>query len=285
MTALPGYIEPRGRWAPASDPTARHGRPWPARPPRGVCAHYVGAPGMMTLRDHEACHAEYRGILRYTLARTDFHYTDIEYNLGACPHGILTELRGLDVEGAAQLDANADYVSVLALMNVADVLSANTAHALYLARIATLGRFGGADQLIGHQQAAGNPTGTDCPGPAVMAWVRGGGADPFSEGDDMERGLFVYEVIDPAHPQRGYVLDRWGGLHPFGGAPAIHWPGPAPSWEGKDAARSIVVQDWTTGAGYLVDLYGGSHPFNGGKPASDRPYWPGAPLQPLPFPG
>ncbi len=78
------------------------------------------------------------------------------------------------------------------------------------------------------------------------------------------------------HPGAGYVLDGWGGIHPFGGAPAVtkstgYWPG-------KDLTRGIVLLPNDTG-GYVVDSWGGLHPFavggNALPPAiHNGPYWP-----------
>jgi hypothetical protein len=73
----------------------------------------------------------------------------------------------------------------------------------------------------------------------------------------------------------GYVLDGYGGLHPFSGAPALssgaYWPG----W---DIARSIWLLAGSTMAapsGYLLDGYGGVHPFGGAAAIASYPYWPG----------
>ncbi len=78
----------------------------------------------------------------------------------------------------------------------------------------------------------------------------------------------------------GYILDGWGGPHPFGTAlptnGAAYWPG----W---DIARGIVlVPDGTGGAigGYVLDGWGGMHPFGiGGIPPPRKitvgPFWNG----------
>lgn len=78
----------------------------------------------------------------------------------------------------------------------------------------------------------------------------------------------------------GYVVDGWGGVHPFGqgglGAP------PAPSgtryWQGWDIVRGIATMPDGSG-GFILDGWGGLHPFglNGKNPpaVSTGPYWKG----------
>jgi len=66
----------------------------------------------------------------------------------------------------------------------------------------------------------------------------------------------------------GYVLDGWGGIHRFGGAPKL---GAGPYFPGFDVARKLVSfkSGW-----YVLDAYGALHPV-GGAPALATPYWPG----------
>jgi hypothetical protein len=79
----------------------------------------------------------------------------------------------------------------------------------------------------------------------------------------------------------GYVLDGFGGLHPFrvGGrnVPAVHG---GPYWPGWDIARGVAILPDGTG-GYIVDGSGGVHPFGIGshapppQPGAGAPYFPG----------
>ena len=79
----------------------------------------------------------------------------------------------------------------------------------------------------------------------------------------------------------GYVLDGWGGIHPFriGSAatpPAIRF---GPYFTGRDVARRIVLLPDGSG-GYLLDMAGGLHPFAVGAaspppPVGDSPYFAG----------
>ncbi len=68
----------------------------------------------------------------------------------------------------------------------------------------------------------------------------------------------------------GYVLDGFGGIHPFGGAPGVsataYWPG----W---DIARGIVLA--SDASGYVLDGFGGLHPFGGAPAAHTSGYWAG----------
>jgi hypothetical protein len=79
----------------------------------------------------------------------------------------------------------------------------------------------------------------------------------------------------------GYTLDGYGGLHPFGNAPAIS--SPSPTWPNWDIARGIAIAPNSTSTsvtGYVLDGWGGIHPFAAGAasappPVRDGPYWPG----------
>jgi len=66
----------------------------------------------------------------------------------------------------------------------------------------------------------------------------------------------------------GYVLDGYGGIHPFGGAPVLKT---TKTWS-FDMARALVLQ--STGAGgYVLDGWGGVHPF-GTATLSQAQQWP-----------
>jgi hypothetical protein len=74
----------------------------------------------------------------------------------------------------------------------------------------------------------------------------------------------------------GYILDGYGGIHPFGGVPAVR---STFYLAGRDLARRIVLNPAGTG-GYVLDAYGGFHPFAVGAaamPPTPNPiaYWPG----------
>nr|MDQ6884288.1 hypothetical protein [Candidatus Dormibacteraeota bacterium] len=72
----------------------------------------------------------------------------------------------------------------------------------------------------------------------------------------------------------GYVLDGWGGVHPFGSAPAVSGTAFWPNW---DIARGIV--SWTGApaqqpGGWTVDGWGGVHAFGSAPAVVSHGYWP-----------
>jgi hypothetical protein len=71
-------------------------------------------------------------------------------------------------------------------------------------------------------------------------------------GWDIIRGL----ALAPGG-QGGYLLDGFGGLHPFGNAPPIT---SGPYWGGWDIARGIALRA-DGHSGYVLDGWGGLHPF------------------------
>jgi hypothetical protein len=70
----------------------------------------------------------------------------------------------------------------------------------------------------------------------------------------------------------GYVLDLYGGLHPFGGAPSLSTSWYQPGW---DIARGVALNPDGV-SGYVLDGFGGLHAI-GGATASipGAPYWGG----------
>lgn len=114
---------------------------------------------------------------------------------------------------------------------------------------------------------------------AIVRWVE---AIRLQEDRDMaEPGIYVDSVFHPSGDGRGYHLDRWGGVHAFGGARKIG--GNPGYWAGLDVARTLHVTSWDTPAGYVVDLRGGVHPFGGARKPADAPYWEHEPLRRFPL--
>ncbi|MEP6622932.1 MAG: DUF3152 domain-containing protein, partial [Acidimicrobiia bacterium] len=66
----------------------------------------------------------------------------------------------------------------------------------------------------------------------------------------------------------GRMLDAWGGIHAFGGAPRLASPA---YWPGQDLARALVLRP--AGGGWLVDAWGGAHAFGGAPPVRSSAYW------------
>ncbi len=81
---------------------------------------------------------------------------------------------------------------------------------------------------------------------------------------DIARSLVLLPGSTSAAYQ-GYVLDGWGGIHPFASLgtampPSISTPFYASGW---DIARAIVLAPASSSAGYVVEGYGGFHAFGG----------------------
>src|ERR1035437_2117415 len=84
-------------------------------------------------------------------------------------------------------------------------------------------------------------------------------------------GSLTQQVNAAAATTTTYVLDGWGGLHPFGGAPAVS--GTA-YWQGWDIARGIALDPCAgQSGGYVLDGWGGLHPFGGAPAGSGTAYW------------
>jgi hypothetical protein len=69
----------------------------------------------------------------------------------------------------------------------------------------------------------------------------------------------------------GYTVDAFGGIHPFGSAPAI---APSGYWPGWDIVTGIAMASGGTGA-YTLDGFGGVHPAGGAPSLTVSGYWPG----------
>jgi spore germination protein YaaH len=76
--------------------------------------------------------------------------------------------------------------------------------------------------------------------------------------------------------ESGYVMDGYGGLHPFHPASdASVLPGPIQGarW-GSDMARSVWLLPGSGSAGYTMDGWGGFHPFGGAPGIVSAAFWP-----------
>lgn len=72
----------------------------------------------------------------------------------------------------------------------------------------------------------------------------------------------------------GYVLDAWGGLHPYSlGSRAVATVSDGPYWAGRDLARGVAKHP--SSGGYVLDAYGGVHRFGGAPVLPGNPYWGG----------
>jgi len=76
----------------------------------------------------------------------------------------------------------------------------------------------------------------------------------------------------------GYVLDGFGGLHPFHpttDGSAMPTALTTAYWQGNDIARSAWFVPGSATDGYTLDGFGGAHPFGAAPSLSGAPYWPG----------
>ncbi|TME24997.1 MAG: hypothetical protein E6I68_03410, partial [Chloroflexi bacterium] len=78
----------------------------------------------------------------------------------------------------------------------------------------------------------------------------------YWRGWDIARDLLLLPGATGSQPQ-GYTMDGFGGLHPFGGAPPVHFSAYWPNWD--IARRAVLLSDGS--GGYVMDGFGGLHPF------------------------
>lgn len=260
----------RDQWG-AKPPThAQSG--WQGGQPTGVAVHYVGGSGYIGLSDHAQCFNLMRSIQKYAqTGGNGWTYSDIEYNLAACPHGEVFEGRGLHYQGAAQLDANNTHLSVLVMANVRDTITGSPLAAATNAAIALAQQtFPSIHQVVGHRDTAGNPTGTNCPGDLIEQWLNAGrpgnGAPtPPPEVDDVEHGQAVDTVC--AAGGRLITLSRGGELYAVDGNDNKISVVGTGYWPGQDVARKIVLAPLCARSrlaylrGWVQDLDGGLHGF------------------------
>ena len=210
----------RAEWG-AAAPTSPCPR-WSAGQPTGIAIHYVGGSGTIGDADHAQCYARLRNLQAYaTSGHYTWTYSDIEYNLAACRHGYVFEARGIDVQGAAQMNANSDHASVLALANVDDPIDGPLATAVNDAVAFFQSHYPLATEVVGHRDTAGNPTGTNCPGDMIEAWIRAGRpgtpTPPVPEATEVTATVIVNGVantFDP-RPSDGHVIQIVTGRKAF----------------------------------------------------------------------
>ena len=116
-----------------------------------------------------------------------------------------------------------------------------------------------------------HPFGINGPAPVSGASLAGGG---YWAGWDIVHDV----VLTPGNGNHsGYLLDGYGGIHPFHlttDGSTLPPPVSAPYW-GWDIARGIWLLPGSASAGYTLDGYGGIHPFGGAPTVANTAYWPG----------
>ena len=84
-------------------------------------------------------------------------------------------------------------------------------------------------------------------------------------------------VLSPGNGgESGYVLDGYGGIHPFhptSDGSTLPPPIAGARW-GSDIARTLFLLPGSTGTGYTMDGWGGLHPFGGAPAIGGSAYWP-----------
>lgn len=117
-----------------------------------------------------------------------------------------------------------------------------------------------------------HPFGINGPTPTTVANVAGSAYWP---GWSIARDVVL---VTGNGNHSGYVLDGFGGLHPFHPtADGSTMPAAITTayWQGNDIARSVWFLPGSATAGYTLDGFGGLHPFGGAQAVTDSPYWPG----------
>ncbi len=127
---------------------------------------------------------------------------------------------------------------------------------------------GGADSVSAH------PGASSLPKVAVMnsdgTVYPAGGAPDFRSSSVWPHWPIARAIALRPSGGGGYVLDGFGGLHPFGTA---HRARGAAYFPGFDIARDVLVRG--AGGGWVLDGWGGVHPFGGAPKLGRGTYWPG----------
>ncbi len=116
-----------------------------------------------------------------------------------------------------------------------------------------------------------HPFGINGPPPAATAHLAATG---YWSGWQIARDV----VLEPGNGNHsGYVLDGYGGLHPFHPTTdGSTMPAPiASSYWGWDIGRAVWLLPGSATAGYTLDGWGGMHPFGGAPAIANSPYWRG----------
>lgn len=164
---------------------------WGARPPKavkqmtrsdGIAWHDVGIPGDLSpavqAGDRSAISAQLRNMQNMHM---DTNYltpgggTDIAYSFAVAQNGDLYELRGWNVAGGHTMGANSTCHGVLFLIgNGSREAPTPAARATAQGLLAEHARRYGGGWSKGHREVAGNPSGTSCPGDAILRVIHDG---------------------------------------------------------------------------------------------------------------
>lgn len=164
---------------------------WQPRGLRGVVVHWFGIP--KAAKDHTGCPSLLRSVQRSHQAG---EFSDIAYNHGVCPHGVVYELRGFSRQTGANgnADANAAYAAVVYMAGEGDTPTEVGKQSLRWIIKEWRSR-GVGPAVLPH----GEITGSKCPGPDLALWIERGGHE-----------LPAIPVEDPAHNRKRLTaLRKW----------------------------------------------------------------------------
>ncbi len=150
---------------------------------------------------------------------------------------------------------------------------------------ATDGSGGGGGSALVDAHAAdftggGSGDGSSSDGDVKFSTMRPPTDASYWNGWDITRGVTgSYDAASNPQPG-GYIVDGWGGIHPYGqgGIAAPPAPTGASYWSGWDIVRGIASMPDGSG-GFVLDGWGGLHPYglNGKNPptVNGLSYWQG----------
>ncbi|MFI9203343.1 peptidoglycan-binding protein [Streptomyces sp. NPDC053048] len=152
---------------------------------RGVKIHYEGSPVPASLARpdaHGQCADRVRDIQAAHLADDDEKYSDIAYNAVVCPHGYVYEGRGAHRKTGANGNPalNSAHYAVCAMVGDEGLTNPTDAQLAGLRDAIEWLRDDGdaGPEIKGHQDGYA----TECPGPALYAWVQRGAPRPGTSG-------------------------------------------------------------------------------------------------------
>lgn len=197
---VPRYV-PRAEWG--AEPRVTPSSAGTISKPKGVVIHWEGPRmGAMT---HDRCAGTVRSIQSFHVrpgSQGGRGWLDIAYNWVVCQHGYVYEGRGLRYRSAANgtTAANAGYYAVCALVGQGDPLTIELLRGLN--RTVNALRASGAGKKVQphHQHYA-----TECPGPDLTRWIKGGMHIP------KEGGAHVAQPARERYPGRLLKQGTRGG--------------------------------------------------------------------------
>jgi Subtilase family len=105
--------------------------------------------------------------------------------------------------------------------------------------------------------------------------LRPGSSPPLTTTGSWPGWSIVRGIAMAPGGEGGWVLDGWGGIHPFGATGEMPATLSASGyWRGWDIARGLAIGPGGQG-GYVVDGWGGVHPVGDAPPVQATAYWPG----------